>query len=70
MVCMDEMPKQLLRDSHEPLHIQPGQLLRQDYAYKCEGVADFFMRLEPLCGMRWEEITRQPRREEWAEVMC
>jgi len=69
LVCMDEMPKQLLSDTREPLPMQPGQPLRQDYEYKREGVADFFMLFEPLCGKRRVEITEQRRREEWAEVM-
>jgi hypothetical protein len=69
LVCMDEMPKQLLADLRAPLPVQPGQPLREDYEYKREGVADVFMVFEPLRGKRWIEITKQRRRQEWAEVM-
>jgi len=69
LVCIDEMPKQLLMDTREPLMIRPGEPERFDYEYKRGGVADLFMLLEPLAGKRHIEITDQRRRVEWAEVM-
>jgi transposase len=69
LVCIDEMPKQLLMDTREPLPIRPGDPERFDYEYKRGGVADLFMLFEPLAGKRHIEITDQRRRVEWAEVM-
>ena len=69
LVCMDEMPKQLLMDTQEALPMQPGQPERVDYAYKRGGVSDLFMLFEPLAGKRHIEVTEQRRRIEWAEVM-
>jgi DDE superfamily endonuclease len=69
VVCIDEMPKQLLSDTREVLLMQPGQAERFDYEYKRDGVADLFMIFEPLAGKRHIEITDQRRRVEWAEVM-
>jgi transposase len=69
LVCIDEMPKQLLMDAREPLPMRPGEPERFDYEYKRGGVADLFMLLEPLAGKRHIEITDQRRRVEWAEVM-
>jgi len=69
LVCMDEMPKQLLMDIQEPLPMLPDQPERTDYAYKRGGVADLFMLFEPLAGKRHIEIRDQRRRLEWAEVM-
>lgn len=69
LMCMDEMPKQLLTDTRETLPIQPGKAERFDYEYKRGGVADLFMLFEPLAGKRHIEITDQRRRVEWAEVM-
>jgi transposase len=69
LVCVDEMPKQLLMDTREPIPMQPGQPERFDYEYKRGGVADLFMLFEPLAGKRHIEITDQRRRVEWAEVM-
>jgi len=69
VVCIDEMPKQLLMDSREPLPMQPSNPARFDYEYKRGGVANLFMLFEPLAGKRHIEITDQRRRVEWAEVM-
>jgi transposase len=69
LVCVDEMPKQLLMDTREPLPMRPGDPERFDYEYERGGVADLFMLLEPLAGKRHIEITNRRRRVEWAEVM-
>jgi len=69
LLCMDEMPKQLLIETREPLPVTPGKPARQDYEYKRGGVADVFMVFEPLVGKRYIEIIDQRRREEWARVM-
>jgi transposase len=69
LLCMDEMPKQLLSETRDPLPVAPGKPARQNYEYKREGVADVFMVFEPLVGKRHIEITDQRRREEWARVM-
>jgi transposase len=69
LICIDEMPKQLLMDIQEPLPMLPDQPERSDYAYKRGGVADLFMLFEPLAGKRHIEIRDQRRRLEWAEVM-
>lgn len=69
VVCVDEMPKQLLMDTRDPLPMQTGEPERFDYEYKRGGVADLFMLCEPLAGKRHIEITDQRRRIEWAQVM-
>jgi len=69
VICMDEMPRQLLSQTREPISCQPGQPARQDYEYKRNGVADLFMLFEPLQGKRFVEVTEQRRRIEWATVM-
>ena len=52
-ICMDEMPKQLLAEKHEPLPGQPGQLPKQDYEYERQGASTVFMLCEPLAGKRY-----------------
>ena len=69
VVCMDEMPKQLLADKQEPIPTQPGKPARQDYEYKRNGVADLFIVFEPLAGKRFVEVTEKRRKVEWATVM-
>ena len=48
LVCMDEVPKQLVSDVREPIPAQPGQPERVDYAYQRNGVANLFMFFEPF----------------------
>ena len=69
VICMDEMPKQLLADKYEPRPCQAGTPARQDYEYKRNGVADLFMIFEPLAGKRFVEVTEKRRKVEWATVM-
>jgi hypothetical protein len=69
LICMDEMPKQLLADQQEPIPGQAGAPARQDYHYQRKGVADLFMVCEPLAGKRFVEITEKRRKLEWATVM-
>jgi DDE superfamily endonuclease len=69
LICMDEMPKQLLADKREPIASQAGTPARQDYEYQRNGVADLFMVFEPLQGKRFVEVTEKRRKVEWATVM-
>lgn len=69
VLCMDEMPKQLLAETREPLPCRVGKPARQDYEYKRKGVADLFMLFEPLQGKRFVEVTEKRRKVEWATVM-
>jgi transposase len=65
-VCMDEVSKQLLRDTRPPLPIRPGQLQRVDYEYAREGVVNLFLFCEPLQGQRWVTVTEQRTKVDWA----
>jgi hypothetical protein len=69
VICMDEMPKQLLMETREPLPCQTGTPAKQDYEYKRNGVVDLFMLFEPLQGKRFVEVTEKRRKIEWATVM-
>ena len=69
VICMDEMPKQLLTQTRDPIPCQVGKAAKEDYEYKRNGVADLFMVFEPLQGKRYVEVTEKRRRIEWAAVM-
>jgi hypothetical protein len=69
LICMDEMPRQLLADKQDPLPCQTAQPAKQDYGYQRKGVADLFILFEPLQGKRFVEITEKRRKVEWATVM-
>ncbi|MFC2042992.1 hypothetical protein ACFLUA_02440 [Chloroflexota bacterium] len=47
LVCMDEVPKQLLAETRDPLPAQPGKPARYDYEYKRAGISSLFMTSEP-----------------------
>jgi transposase len=69
LICMDEVPKQLLSDIQAPLPAQPGQPLRVDYEYKRHGVANLFMFFAPFLGQRQIKTTNSRTRLDWAEAM-
>jgi transposase len=69
LVCMDEVPKQLISDVREPIQARPGQPLRVDYEYQRNGVANVFMFFEPLRGQRHVKVTHTRTRLDWAEAM-
>lgn len=69
LVCMDEVPKQLLSDVRDPIPAQPEQPLRVDYEYQRNGVANLFMFLEPFRGQRHVKVTDTRTRLDWAEAM-
>ncbi len=69
LVCMDELPYQLLSETHTPLLPQPGQTQCCDYAYKREGVINIFMVFARLLGQRWTRITKRRSSKDWAYLV-
>ncbi len=66
-VCMDETSKQLLRDTREPLPMEPGRAeRREDYEYERGGVVNLFLFCEPLGGRRWVDVTERRTKADWA----
>ena len=68
-VCMDEISKQLVSETRQPLPVQPGQPQRYDYEYRREGVCNVFIFLEPLRGQRHLKVTKRRTRQDWAWAM-
>ncbi len=66
MVCMDESSKQLIGEVHEPIPAAPGHPVLVDDEYVRKGVADIFLEVEPLTGMRHIEVTEHRTRIDWA----
>jgi transposase len=69
LICMDEVPKQLICDVREPLPAQMEQPLRVDYEYQRNGVANLFMFFAPFQGQRQVKVTDSRTRLDWAEAM-
>jgi hypothetical protein len=69
LVCMDEVPKQLISDVRPPLPAQEEQPKRVDYEYERHGVANLFMFFAPLLGRRHVKVTATRTRVDWAHAM-
>ena len=69
VVCMDESPKQLIKETRVSLSMKPGRQKREDYEYERCGVCNIFMANEPLQGKRFVKITERKTREDWAEFI-
>jgi hypothetical protein len=74
VVCMDEQPVQLTKETRAPIPATREHPRRVDYEYERAGTACIFMFAEPLSG--WREISARPRRTkvDWAlemeELLC
>jgi hypothetical protein len=72
LVCLDEMPEQLLAEVRAPLPPAPareeraGRPARVDYEYERRGTANLFMVCEPLAGRRWVTVTDRRTAIDWA----
>ena len=66
LICMDEIAKQLLRDTRTPLPPAPSRPARVDYEYERGGVINCFLFCEPLRGQRWVDVTERRTKADWA----
>jgi hypothetical protein len=66
MVCMDEQPVQLIKETRQPLPAAPGQPEKVDYEYERNGTANIFMFTEPLNGTRHVRVTEHRTAVDWA----
>jgi transposase len=69
VICMDESPKQLIKETRVALEIKPGSERKEDYEYERCGVANIFIANEPLAGKRIVKITAQKKKVDWAEFI-
>ncbi len=61
VICLDELPFQLLGDKLEPLPMKAGKEKKVDAEYQRNGVASVFLAFEPLTGKRLEFIREEPK---------
>jgi len=66
VVCMDESPRQLIRETRLPLPSRPGVVERYDYEYERCGVCSIFMAVEPLASKRSVQIKERRTKTDWA----
>ena len=66
VVCMDESPKQLIKETRQSIPMKPGKEKKIDYEYERSGTCNIFMASEPLKGKRFIEITERKTKKDWA----
>jgi transposase len=69
LVCLDEVPVQLVGETRVPLPARPGQPARYDYEYVRHGTANLFLAFEPLIGWRAVQATERRTAKDFAEVL-
>jgi hypothetical protein len=66
LVCMDEIPRQLIGESRSPIPAEPGKPERYDTEYVRNGTCVIFMFTAPLEKWRRAEVTERRTKIEWA----
>src|SRR5579871_771801 len=68
VLCMDEQPIQLFRETRAPIAATRRHPRRVDYEYERAGTASIFMFCEPLSG--WREVSVRERRTKVERKVC
>lgn len=70
VLCMDEQPVQLLKETRQPIPATKSHPRRVDYEYERTGTASVFMFCEALTG--WRQVTVRQRRTkvDWAREVA
>ena len=69
VICMDEQPTQLIKETRKKIEAAPGKVERIDYEYERNGTAANFMFTEPLGGWRKVNVRQRRTAIDWAEEM-
>ena len=70
VLCMDEQPFQLLKETRVPIAATRKYGKRVDYEYERNGTASIFMFAEPLSGFRQATARPQRTKADWASAMA
>jgi len=68
-ICVDESPRQLIKETRSPIPGAPGCPKRHDYEYERCGVSNIFMANEPLVGKRMTKVTERQTKPDWAKFI-
>jgi hypothetical protein len=69
VLCMDEQPIQLLKETRTPIAGTKKHPRRVDYEYERAGTASIFMFCEPLAGWRQVCVRERRTKVDWAQEM-
>jgi hypothetical protein len=67
VICMDEQPIQLTKETRTPIPATKSHPKRVDYEYERAGTASLFLFCEPLTGKRFVSAREQRTKIDWAE---
>ena len=70
VLCMDEQPVQLLKETRVPIDATKEHAKRVDYEYERAGTANIFMFTEPLAGWREVAVRVTKTKVDWAVEMA
>jgi hypothetical protein len=70
VICMDEQPVQLLKETRQPIPATTTHAKRVDYEYERGGTANIFMFTEPLAGWREVAVREKKTKLDWATEMA
>jgi hypothetical protein len=70
VLCMDEQPVQLLKETRTPIPATAEHGRRVDYEYERAGTANLFMFTEPLAGWRQVSVRETKTKADWAVEMA
>ena len=66
VICMDEQPTQLIKETRRKIAVEPGKPERVDYEYERNGTAANFMFTEPLGSWRKVNVRQRKTSIDWA----
>lgn len=70
VLCMDEQPVQLIKETKTPIEPTLEHGRRVDYEYERAGTANIFMFTEPLAGWREVAVRERKTKIDWAIEMA
>src|SRR5262245_27020238 len=70
VLCMDEQPVQLLKETRTAIPATSAHGRRVDYEYERAGTANIFMFTEPLAGWREVTVRETKTKMDWAVEMA
>ena len=69
VICLDESSKQLIGEVSPPIPAATGHPVLMDDEYVRNGVAEIFLDVEPLAGVRNVTVTERRTKIDWAKYV-
>jgi hypothetical protein len=66
VICMDELSKQLTKETRPPIGMDSGNPMRYDTEYERNGTSNIFIAFEPLLSKRQLMVTNRRTKSDWA----